>query len=112
MPLKVRFKEVEQEIKQLASEALLQTGQDIFELSQQLVPVDTGLLKKSGGVVPESSSRVIVGYGMEGSQREQVSVWIEYGTSNSAAQPYLTPAFAQAEETFETRLRQKLSQIK
>ncbi len=112
MPLKMRFSEVAEEIRQAASEALLQTGHDIYDLSQQLVPVDTGLLKRSGGVVPESSTRVVVGYGGEGSQREEVSTLIEYGSSNSAAQPYLTPAFATAKQTFEVRLKEKLNKVK
>jgi HK97 gp10 family phage protein len=92
-------------------EALLQTAHDIFDISQQLVPVDTGKLKASGGVVPISSTVVQVGYGIEGSEREDVANYVEYGTTHSPAQPYLTPAFAQNEATFKARLIEKAREL-
>lgn len=109
MPLKIRLKEVTEEIKREASEALLQTGKDVFAISQGLVPVDTGALKQSGGVVPVSSERVVVGYG---SGAVDYAKSVEYGTANSAAQPFLTPALVQAKSTFELRLKERLSKIK
>lgn len=111
MPLRMRFNEVAEEIKQKASEALLQTGQDIFAVSQQLVPVDTGALKQSGGVEVVSSSQIRVGYG---NGPVNYALWVEYGSAGGggSAQPFLTPAFAQAKDTFETRLRQKLKEVK
>jgi hypothetical protein len=78
----------------------LQTGKDIFDLSQQLVAVRTGKLKASGGVEVVSSGHVVVGYGASGSEREDVAIYVEYGTVHSPAQPYLTPAAAQFEDTF------------
>lgn len=102
---------------QAGGDALLQTAQDLFDVSQQLVPVDTGLLKQSGGTdITEigeggNPTKVVVGYGTEGSQREDVALFIEYGTSRMSAQPYLTPAFAQAEETFRTRLTQAARKV-
>jgi HK97 gp10 family phage protein len=94
-----------------AKAALLATGKDIFDLSQQLVPVDTGKLKKSGGVEVVSSTEVNVGYGIQGSEREDVALYVEYGTSSSPAQPYLTPAFVQNEETFKVRLREEAGKL-
>lgn len=91
--------------------ALLATGKDVYDISQQLVPVDTGKLKASGGVVPVSSSHVQVGYGIEGSEREDVAEYVEYGTVNSPAQPYLTPAFEQNTETLKVRLKEELQKI-
>ncbi len=95
----------------LASAAMLQTAQDIFEISQQLVPVDTGALKQSGGVDVVSSHEVNIGYGAglpryeHGTHGEQSYANAqEFGTMHQPAQPYLIPAFAQAEETFKVRL--------
>jgi HK97 gp10 family phage protein len=99
-----------------AQEALLETGKDIFAVSQQLVPVDTSSLKKSGGVEPVDSKTVQVGYGVEGeffSGREpsKYAAAVEYGTSRAAAQPYLTPAFTQSSETFRSRLFEKMKAL-
>lgn len=91
--------------------ALLATGKDILDVSQQLVAVDTGKLKASGGVIPITSTHVVVGYGSPGSEREEVAHYIEYGTVNSPAQPYLTPAFEQNVETFKARLAEEVSRI-
>jgi HK97 gp10 family phage protein len=94
----------------LAKEALLQTAADVFDVSQQLVPVDTGALKQSGGVDVIDSSTVRVGYGDE--SQVDYAKFVEYGTSKSAAQPFLTPAFAQAEETFKKRITEKMQELK
>ena len=100
-----------------ASKALLQTAQDIYEISQQLVPVDTSSLKKSGGVEVVDSHTVRVGYGsdgvfFEGREPSIYATYVEYGTSLSAAQPYLTPAFIQAEATYAKRLKDEMEKLK
>ena len=99
-----------------ASAALLQTGKDVLAVSQQLVPVDTTSLKKSGGVVPVGSHTVQVGYGgpgvyYSGREPEKYATFVEYGTVNSPAQPYLRPAFQQAEETFKVRLLEEARKL-
>jgi HK97 gp10 family phage protein len=102
-----------------ASEALLETAEDVYDLSQQFVPVDTGALKKSGGteiVALNEDGRataVLVGYGAglplyDGDQSYANAQ--EYGTSIMAAQPYLTPAFTQSTETFKARLLAKMEE--
>ena len=82
----------------IVREALLTTAADIVNLSKQLAPVDTGALKESISADPVSSTRVLIG-----SDRDY-SPFVEYGTSQSPAQPYLTPAFAQSVPTFQARL--------
>lgn len=99
-----------------ASAALLKAATDILNVSQQLVPVDTSSLKKSGGVNVVDSGTVEVGYGGPGayfSNREpsKYAEYVEYGTSESPAQPYLRPAFMQAEATFKKRLEEELSKL-
>lgn len=88
-----------------AKAALLQTAADIIDIAKQLVPVDTGALKQSLGADPISSSEVHVGSDMP------YAPHVEFGTVHSAAQPYLVPAFAQAEETFKKRLEQEIAKI-
>lgn len=102
-----------------ASDALLQTAEDVLDISQQFVPVDKGDLKRSGGtditkMRGDSAVEVVVGYGTglpiyDGDQSYANAQ--EYGTVNMAAQPYLTPAFAQAEPTFKARLLEKLKKL-
>ena len=69
-------------------------------------------MQKSGGVEVVDSSTVRVGYGVEGEffdgrEPSKYAGYVEFGTSNSAAQPYLTPAFAQSPETFKARITEK-----
>lgn len=99
-----------------ASEALLQTGHDIFVISDQLVPKDTTSLQHSGGVEVVDSNTVQVGYGIpgvffDGREPAKYAVPVEYGGGNSPAQPYLTPAFAQSVPTFAARLGQKMQEL-
>jgi HK97 gp10 family phage protein len=100
-----------------ASAALLRTGADILEIAKQLVPVDTASLKDSGGVVPVDAHTVQVGFGgpgvyHEGREPEKYAHYVEYGTEASPAQPFLRPAFMQAEGIFKQRLIEELEKIK
>jgi len=97
-----------------ASAALLQTAKDIYDISQQFVPVDSGDLKASGGIDVVSNHEVHIGYGV-GLPTYASSYGVdsyanaqEFGTVNMAAQPYLVPAFAQTEETFKVRLTEAM----
>jgi hypothetical protein len=92
--------------------ALLATGADVLEVSKQLVPVDTSSLKESGGVEVIDSTTVAVGYGgpgiyFEGREPEKYAYFIEFGGANPA-QPFLRPAFMQAEDTFKSRLKDEV----
>ena len=87
-----------------AEKALLQTAADIVSVAKQLCPVDTGRLRQSIGADPVSKDLVRVGTSVE------YGKYVEYGTSRSPAQPFLTPAFAQARQTFEARLKAALKE--
>jgi hypothetical protein len=98
----------------VASAAMLQTAKDVLAISQQLVPVDTTSLKKSGGVEVIDSSTVVVGYGGPGvyysnREPEKYALHVEYGTALSPAQPYLRPAMMQAEPIFRVRFAEEAS---
>lgn len=106
-----RLKNIAGASEAAGKKALLQTAADILKVSQQLVPVDTTSLKKSGGVVPIDSSTIHVGYGGPGvyfanREPEKYAIHVEYGTVNSPAQPYLRPAFMQSADTFKVRLKE------
>jgi HK97 gp10 family phage protein len=66
-----------------------------FDLSQQTVPVDTGDLKRSGSITPITD-------GYEIRYDSDHAAFIEMGTVNMPAQPFLGPAVQTA---VVTRLR-------
>ncbi len=88
-----------------AGKALRDTAGDVLSISQQLVPVDKGDLKASGGIDVVSNDTVLVGYGTDH------SIFQEYGTSRMAAQSYLRPAFMQAESSFRVRLAEEAKKL-
>lgn len=93
---------------ELAHAALKQTADDILDLAKQLAPVDTGALRGSGRTEMRGENTAVIGFG---SPEIDYAKYQEYGTSRMAAQPYLTPAFAQARQTFERRLREKMKEL-
>lgn len=73
-----------------ASAAVEKTAQETAELARQLAPVDTGALRgsitvESGGLTAEVGSDL------------EYAGYVEYGTSDTAPQPYMGPAADQAE---------------
>lgn len=84
-----------------AGKALLQTATDIVTVMKQIVPVDTGALRQSIGADPKDSTTIYIG------SDKEYAPYVEYGTSRMAAQPYFTPAFMQARETFAARLKEE-----
>jgi HK97 gp10 family phage protein len=77
-------------------------AQEIYEASQDLVPVDTGALKESGHIEEVGSA---VGEGLwyvvydaptkDQSKWKSYAIFLELGTSKMSAQPYLRPAMEQ-----------------
>jgi HK97 gp10 family phage protein len=98
-------------VQEKAVEVITQSAADVLDISQQFVPVDTGALKASGGsevVVGSEQVVATIGYGND---EVNYALHVEYGTSNSAAQPYLTPAMAEAESIVEERARQVMKSL-
>lgn len=60
--------------------------------AKQMCPVDTGNLRASITPVVESWARAYIGTNVE------YAPYVEYGTRNMAAQPYLEPAFLKGKE--------------
>ncbi len=62
-----------------------QGAQTVCESAKSLCPVDTGRLQSSINVQPGGNTAVI-------SADTEYAVFVEFGTSKMAAQPYLVPA--------------------
>ena len=60
--LEKEFSRKVKDIKHGSSEGLVEAGKHLLELSQPLVPVDTGRLKESGRVVQENANTVYITY--------------------------------------------------
>lgn len=78
-------KEVEAAVKQAITAALEVVGGTAERHVKEITPVDTGRLRNSITHAPVSSDTEMVGTGVE------YSVYVEFGTSKMAAQPYLRP---------------------
>lgn len=90
-----RFAQMERlakpEAARIASRAAIATA----TVARQLVPVKTGFLRDSIFVEQTGETRFKVGASAD------YSSFIEYGTANSSAQPFLTPALELARREFE-----------
>ena len=87
------------EIEHSTSEGLVDAARYLLELSQPLVPVDTGRLKESGRVVEESSNTVYVtyeafnpenGYEYAPIQHEVLDFHHDVGQAKYLEQPFMT----------------------
>jgi HK97 gp10 family phage protein len=71
----------------------------IVDIAQDLVPVDTGALRDSIHAAPTDDPthwQVIAG-----DDAVDYAIWVEWGTSKAAAQPFLTPASQQVDAVAE-----------
>jgi HK97 gp10 family phage protein len=87
-------------VRPLASQVVRKAAADVEAHAKTLVPVDTGATKASIQVDPidDLHSNVVVG--------TDYAPFIEYGTSRSPAQPYLTPAADAVRPGFEAAIKQ------
>lgn len=72
-----------------------------YQLSQETVPVDTGKLKDEAYVDEISDDEYAVVYAAENTVGNPYGPFVEYGTAFMAAQPFLGPAFRQAQQELE-----------
>jgi len=68
-------------------------AESCISLAQQLAPVDTGFMKENIAQTEEATADNLK-VTME--SQADYSVFIEYGTVNMEAQPFMTPAFESA----------------
>lgn len=91
MPLrKNRIPQTRKAIEAAAARGVARAGGYIVDLARQLCPVDTGALRASIRLEPaQPELRMAV---KAGGGAVTYAHYIEYGTSRSPAQPFLTPA--------------------
>lgn len=87
---KNRFPATRKAVEQAAAVGVHRAAGYIVDLARQLCPVDTGALRGSIAATPESPALVM--RVQAGGERAPYAGYVEYGTSRSAAQPFLTPA--------------------
>lgn len=86
-----RIRPTRDAIRKAAAIGVQRGGLMIVDLAQQLCPVDTGALRGSIRLEPEAPAleMTVKAGGVNG---VDYAAYVEYGTSVSPAQPYLTPA--------------------
>lgn len=75
----------------------------VCERARELCPVDTGALRSSVNVAAEGMSAAVTA-------DVPYAAYVEFGTSKSAAQPYLVPALLQEKEAVIARIAEVLSE--
>src|SRR5262245_17115931 len=88
-------------LKNDVDSAVRETAEYIAQEARRLAPVDTGYLRRMIDVVELSSTRFEVVADAEYSE------YIEFGTINQRAQPFLTPAYVRGV----VRLKARLSKL-
>ncbi len=111
--LRIKFDAIANAAPLLVAQVAEDTAQDIVTMTKQLAPVDTGALRASyySQRVDEDTIRIGSKYSDDNSDGVNYAVYVEYGTSNAAAQPHFSPAFWQARSTFEARLKDALAKL-
>jgi HK97 gp10 family phage protein len=87
------FAALSRKMRENIAQVINEGAESCVSLAQQLAPVDTGFLKANitqEGEASADSLRVRVESGAD------YSVFVEYGTVNMEAQPFMTPAFESA----------------
>jgi HK97 gp10 family phage protein len=97
--LAAQFKAAATPVRKAARDTVKDTTKKVEEAARNLVPVDTGSLRASidselYGGTSSPSGRVSTG--------EHYAMFVEYGTSRMAPQPFMTPALEQNEDGFYT----------
>lgn len=92
--LKSRIPELQKQLA-LASQVVRKTAFDVEAQAKLRAPVDTGFLRNSIHTEQESELRASVNVGAE------YGLFVEYGTSRMAAQPFLNPAVESVRPAFE-----------
>lgn len=99
-----RFPELARKLPQAARQIVTETTAEVEEYAKTVVPVDTGALRAS------IQSEVT---GTEGTvyTDQSYAEFVEFGTVNMAAQPYMTPAGEAARQGFDRKLRDLESRL-
>lgn len=87
-------------------EGAQQTAEDVKSLAEQLAPVDEGDLAATVRVLPKETEgeRIVAAGGASGPNKfVDYAVHVEFGTADSPAQPFMTPAAQEIDPAFRYR---------
>lgn len=87
------FAELSRRVRENIADELNNGAQSCVLLAQQLAPVDTGFMRDHIAQTEDATSEHLR-VTME--SQADYSVFVEYGTVNAEAQPFMTPAFESA----------------
>lgn len=96
---KNRIPELRKALRPRAGRAINAWARAVLDVSQQLAPVDKGILKGSGKIINYAGT---VGDGRQKGVAKSIvylaphAIFQEFGTSEMQAQPFLFPAYDQA----------------
>jgi len=92
---KTNIRAISRALEGALNDGLKETADDILDLAQQLCPVKSGDLKASGHTVPLGNVWQVI-------FDADHAAFVEFGTQNQAAQPFLSPAVESVDPTFRT----------
>lgn len=95
------------DLRARAERVLTENALAVASIAAQLCPVDTGNLRASIAVETYAGHRAGYGVAKAVVAGAPYAAFVEFGTSRSAAQPFLTPAF----EAVRPRLEKQLARI-
>ena len=76
---------------EFTNQDLVPGAEVILNYAKDLCPVDTGYLRDSGFIDDQQENDVVIGFSAE------YASYVEFGTYKMEAQPFLRPAFDEAE---------------
>ncbi|MDI7864090.1 HK97 gp10 family phage protein [Rhizobiaceae bacterium n13] len=117
-----RMRAIPKAVREAVQPALVKSGEDLSGTMQRLAPVDTGALK--GSIAVTAPGQSTPAYSQPGGSRvageNEVLVTagnsdvryphlVEYGTSDTAAQPFFWPAFRLNKKRLANRIKRAVS---
>lgn len=101
--LKSRFDDINKELDKMADELANQAAHMVMNRAKELVPTQTGELEQTMGVIKYDEGKynvVAPAQAIKGGSRSGAyyGMYVEYGTKNRAATPFMGPAVEQERE--------------
>jgi HK97 gp10 family phage protein len=100
------FDELARKAKGAVRDIVRKAAFDVEANAKNVVPVDTGNLKNSIDVEMESDTTAVIG------PHTEYAAYVEFGTMNMPAQPYMTPAAEAVKPAYMEAMRQLEDRLK
>ena len=101
--LKSRFEDINQELEKMADDLANEAAHMVMNRAKELAPSQTGELKRTMGVIKYDEGKynvVAPAQAIKGGSRSgaHYAMYVEFGTKNRAATPFMGPAVEQERE--------------